>query len=65
MGYALGKLMEIQCQGLHRNHEIIQSFHKCLLSVYLSQALFYVMGFVVKHSRQDPIDQQGLSNQVE
>lgn len=54
MGYALGKLMEIQCQRLHRNYEIIQLFNKCLLSVYLSQALFYVMEFGVKHRRQDP-----------
>lgn len=54
MGYALGKLMEIQCQRIHRNYEIILSFNKYLLSVYLSQALFYVVAFGVKHSRQDP-----------
>lgn len=68
-GYALGKLMEIQCQGLHRNHEIIQLFNRYLLSVYLSQALFYVMAFRVEHSRQDPLsiskDSQTKLNDLE
>ena len=36
--------MDIQCQGLRGNHEIIQSFDKYLLSAYLSQAPIYVMG---------------------
>lgn len=43
-GLTQDKVMDIQCQGLHRNHEITQSLDKYLLRACLSQAPIYVMG---------------------
>ena len=43
-GFTQDKVRDIQCQGLHGNHEITQLFDKYLLSAYLSQAPIYVMG---------------------